>query len=565
MASAAQAGAAQHARFLHPDGARGKVFIAQRTPKGWREHPVEVSDLEHAVRHLDGAADTYLSQNRFFGRRRRVAQLYQLDALFSDLDIYRSEYADRPHDSVLFLVLKALEDTQMPSPSFVVHTGRGLALVWLHDPVPRAALPRWRLCQQRICQILAPFGADPMATDAARVLRLIGTVNSKSGVVVHPLTPFGAPWPFDALADEILPLARAKVTSLVAERARRRAKGHASTVPTHRLTAATLWETRLTDLQRLRAYRWAGELPTGQRDSWLFVASVAMTYLVPANILHREVIALAAESAGWSEAEARQRMSSVIYRAEAAARGESVPWAGREMDPRYRLKTDWIIDRLEINEAEMRSAGLRSLVSPDVRRDIERIAKAAQRRAAGALPRAQYERGSFSRLRPWEAEGISRATYYRRIRRGETGVSPCMVAKPAVGGDVFSVAVKPIYLQAESPSLACWVAPQSDKFQRRPLQLDFFGPPITDPEEVRAWGGEPMPFRLRGQIAFHRRTNGFTQAQLAGLARVSRSHLGKVIRGKRRAGRTLVSALVGFAVNGVITPAFAVCQQGNRP
>lgn len=31
-----------------------------------------------------------------------------------------------------------------------------------------------------------------------------------------------------------------------------------------------------------------------------------------------------------------------------------------------------------------------------------------------SLPRAEYESQSLSRRRPWEAEGISRATWYRR-------------------------------------------------------------------------------------------------------------------------------------------------------
>jgi hypothetical protein len=40
----------------------------------------------------------------------------------------------------------------------------------------------------------------------------------------------------------------------------------------------------------------------------------------------------------------------------------------------------------------------------------------------GRTSREEYLANSLSRLRPWEAEGISRATYYRRLRRGaETG------------------------------------------------------------------------------------------------------------------------------------------------
>jgi hypothetical protein len=38
----------------------------------------------------------------------------------------------------------------------------------------------------------------------------------------------------------------------------------------------------------------------------------------------------------------------------------------------------------------------------------------AGRRAAGAVPREQYEANSLSRTRPWEALGISRRTWERR-------------------------------------------------------------------------------------------------------------------------------------------------------
>ena len=43
-----------------------------------------------------------------------------------------------------------------------------------------------------------------------------------------------------------------------------------------------------------------------------------------------------------------------------------------------------------------------------------------RRAQVGALPRAQYEAKSISRAKPWIAEGISRATWYRRQR--ETGI-----------------------------------------------------------------------------------------------------------------------------------------------
>ena len=104
--------------------------------------------------------------------------------LFSDLDYYRTSYAGWLPELVRDAALRALDDAALPLPSFSVKTGRGIVLVWLHDPVPRHALPRWRLCQQRLLEVLRPFGGDAMCTDAARVLRLVGTRNSKSGTLV---------------------------------------------------------------------------------------------------------------------------------------------------------------------------------------------------------------------------------------------------------------------------------------------------------------------------------------------------------------------------------------------
>ena len=152
-----------------------------------------------------------------------ASRLDELDALFVDLDYYKTEHADAHPQHVLGLTLEALQDKQLPPPSFAVASGRGLALVWLHHAVPRAALPRWRACQQVLWHTLRHLGADRLASDAARVLRLVGTRNSRSSTLVEGLTAPGEPWDFDQLADEILPLQRAELVALRLVRARKRA------------------------------------------------------------------------------------------------------------------------------------------------------------------------------------------------------------------------------------------------------------------------------------------------------------------------------------------------------
>lgn len=150
--------------------------------------------------------------------------------------------------------LVALERARLPVPSIAVASGRGLALLWLHGPVPRKALPRWNACQKHLWQVLKPLGADRAALDAARLLRLVGTRNSKNGVIVEALTPPGEVWAFDDLANEILPYSREEIAGVPA---------------TASEGVHTLWEARLTDLQTLRRIRWFGGTFGSLSSRWL--------------------------------------------------------------------------------------------------------------------------------------------------------------------------------------------------------------------------------------------------------------------------------------------------------
>jgi hypothetical protein len=430
----------EHAITLHGEG-RGTVAVAQRLNGRWTEHTVPLSDLGYVTRQLAGKTDVYLSQNRFFGRRRAIAWLAQLNALFADLDYYSIESAIshlRP-EHVLPLALERLDEHRIPAPSFAISTGRGIALVWMHSAVPRGALARWQACEREIYRALQDLGADAGALDAARVLRLVGTANGKSQTLVMPLTDVGQVWDFDVLADEILPLTRAELERLRAKRAKARAR-RGQLPDISRLAGfnfITLAEGRLTDLQRLRDHRFMGELPPGNRDEWMFFAAVNVAYLTSVDTLPRELAALGEQAAGWTERETRARMSAVQQRAKLAALGQRVTHQGRRVDPRYRLRNETIIDRLRITEAEMLGAGLRHLVSADIRRERERARSERRRRAAGAVDRQTYEANSLSRQRPWEAAGISRPTWHRHRKAWnalatarETSPTGCMVVNP---------------------------------------------------------------------------------------------------------------------------------------
>ncbi|MGI8858798.1 MAG: hypothetical protein ACR2HO_01375, partial [Rubrobacteraceae bacterium] len=198
----------EHGELLHAGG-QGTVAISHKSHNRWNQtvYPVEV-----ALALLDqycGRDDVFLSTQRFRGRR-RISELLSMGALFADLDYYgRPGLAAEDPRRVLELALGTLSMAGVPAPSIAIGSGRGMYLIWLHSPIPRAALPRWRACQERLKDLLANLGADPKARDAARVLRVVGTRHRRARATVEALTTTREARPFDELADRILPYTRA--------------------------------------------------------------------------------------------------------------------------------------------------------------------------------------------------------------------------------------------------------------------------------------------------------------------------------------------------------------------
>ena len=388
------------------------MAIAQKIPKSgsWRErsHPVEVA--VELLRHYVGQKDVYLSTQRFRGRR-RIAHLLSLGSLHMDLDFYRIPDLARVHPlRVLEMALLALEKAAMPEPTLAIASGKGLYLLWLHGPIPRAALPRWAACQKALWEVLKHLGADRAAIDAARVLRVVGTIHSEAGVVVETLAPVGELMGFEDLAKKILPLDRAELRDLRVQRALRASQSRSERLqaPPQGFTKASLWEARLSDLQRLRELRFMDAQMADYRERWMFLSGVAMSWLAVPAVLQRELYALAHQAGGWTEGHTRSKLQAVFRTAHQAARGERVQYAGVEVDPRYRFKNQTIIELLEITGDEERA--MRTIISDDERRRRDREEKKERRREAGAMTRNEYEGRAQDRraeARRMAAQGLS--------------------------------------------------------------------------------------------------------------------------------------------------------------
>jgi hypothetical protein len=124
-----------------------------------------------------------------------------------------------------------------------------------------------------------------------------------------------------------------------------------------------------------------------------------------------------------------------------------------------RLRADTQAKELQVTDRERTALRLVTIGSIDVdkrerarrrkarKRIRDRERNARKRAAKGATPRAQWLAGSISRLKPWEAMGISRRTYYRR---NGTGVSPTI---PALNGRRTCATARVVSRRSEQPVL----------------------------------------------------------------------------------------------------------------
>jgi hypothetical protein len=128
-------------------------------------------------------------------------------------------------------------------------------------------------------------------------------------------------------------------------------------------------------------------------------------------------------------------------------------------------------EMLNLTAAEREVCRIRTIDAVDETRDERkaRLAKAqkaadreAKRAKRGRVAREVYEGSSLSKTKPWEAEGISRATWYRRKR--ETGVSahhiyPSLHERTHLSHDANQQVADPASTDRQTPSGGAGAAP----------------------------------------------------------------------------------------------------------
>jgi len=209
----------------------------------WRQQQIDLRQLDHlmtaALVEPEPGTSYYITQStlRPGSWSRTLSSVMLLNACWVDIDIdhppenwaklYRPPSGDPA--GLAALLVEQIIDAGLPRPTYVVATGGGLAPKWLfREPLPVVARARWETVQtyllNRLEQIAVAPGVrwpvDRSSSDAARVLRLVGTVNQRWGTPCWICWDGGDEYDFGWLADNVLPYTAAQLAEWRAQVAR---------------------------------------------------------------------------------------------------------------------------------------------------------------------------------------------------------------------------------------------------------------------------------------------------------------------------------------------------------
>lgn len=146
--------------------------------------------------------NVYISINTFYSTFRRLEYLKELKAQFIDLDTYKTGFTK---EQIIMHLEADYFNKSIPRPNLIIDSGRGLYLIWLLNSVPSKALPLWKAIEEYLYSVLKPFGADRQALDPTRILRVPGSINSKSNTTVNVIEQYDYIYDLREIQNEYLP------------------------------------------------------------------------------------------------------------------------------------------------------------------------------------------------------------------------------------------------------------------------------------------------------------------------------------------------------------------------
>jgi len=395
----------EEATSYHDTDRQGFFSILCGSRYSKKQKSYKLAEMPDVLADLDPTKDTWMSQAEFYKPSRRLVFLKHLCIAHLDLDSYRTAWGQtRDTQRQVDDILAICRMDGIPEPSIIVYSGNGLQLKWFFESViPSKAVLRWNALQRHLVERLKEFGADPAAKDASRVLRLVETVNSKTGnlcKVVHVTEENGQPirYSFEYLCACLLPKSREEIQDAqkraIEARERRQAfrivQGH-HTGNLKAFNGRELAWARMSDLQKLKDLR--GDVE-GMRMLFLFwqLNFLLLSGAAYSRNLYYEASALA-RSIDPSWTHYSPELVTLYRKAKEFEAGQRIEFQGKLYPALYTPRNDTLINTFKITDDEQRQ--LQTIISKDMAaertRERDRLRDLEKRREAGAVERAVYE------------------------------------------------------------------------------------------------------------------------------------------------------------------------------
>lgn len=173
--------AKQFIELLHNENDRYLTIVRKNKRKEWINKAILFNEVDSYLdSNLNKTEDHYVSMNGFYNYRRTEQSVRHLNALWVDLDYYKMDAYKNKSIAEMIKIMKNDGLFDELEPSFFVNSGNGIYIIWLIKNAPKAVLKMWKCCMDKLYAKFEKYGADPMAKDVSRVLRLPGSSNSKT-------------------------------------------------------------------------------------------------------------------------------------------------------------------------------------------------------------------------------------------------------------------------------------------------------------------------------------------------------------------------------------------------
>ena len=214
---------------------------------------------------VDNAAeDSYFSINSFcnnYENKRKSTYVRHLNAFVLDYDFYKKkEFADL---TPLQMYRRYIRPTLPCDPTYVVDSGRGLYVLYLFEHASVKKVKLYQSIYRAFLQTQKQWGMDPKAMNVTQVIRIPGSLNTKSLTEVEILIENDTDYTIFQLRDILCPYTVEEVLAYKKQKKDAKKSGNRLFLmaQSHRQTVV---KPILDDLQRLVAMR-EGEM-NGHRE-----------------------------------------------------------------------------------------------------------------------------------------------------------------------------------------------------------------------------------------------------------------------------------------------------------